>query len=276
MSASAPASSANLGHGFDTLALALDMRCKVDVSPADDWIVESGDSAFVRKVAANVTDVPHRISVKSDIPIGKGLGSSAAVAAALGAALRPEWIEKDRGELHEFVSKVEGHPDNAAAAVHGGLVSVALDGRVLHLDMHDSYRVVLTVPDVMLPTSEARAAMPQTVPVEVAARTAARAIMLIEALRDGDHALLASIGSDELHEPYRARLRPVIYELVAAAQANNASLAVISGAGPSVLAISTVSNVAQVVAGLEGQLGDRGRVFEVDVAREGVRVEAGS
>ncbi len=270
MRATAPASSANLGPGFDSLALALDIRCAVSVEQSSNWEVTTPDpDGFVHGVAHRISAEPIRVSVDSPIPAGKGLGSSAAITAALGAAIsRLGGQEADHDELFELVAGVEGHPDNAAAAVYGGLV--ATDGiRVQLLDIGGDLRIVVAVPDVALPTDEARRALPATVDFGVAARTAARAIRLVEALREGNEELLRSVGRDELHEPHRIALRPIIGELLEAATEAGALLTAMSGAGPSVIAIVTRAREAPVAKALEDAVGS-GVVLNPAVALTGV------
>ena len=196
--ASAPASSGNLGPGFDALALALDLWCRCEVGPADQWLIEeegrrsaaSPEDLVVRAVQSAVGDRPMALRIANDIPRSRGLGSSSAVAvAAAAAAFRATGTEPADRVLFELVAELEGHPDNAAAAVYGGLV-VAFDGVVHRLDLAPGLEVVLAVPDVRLSTRQAREALPDVVPHPVAARSVARSAMLVEGLRTGDPALL--------------------------------------------------------------------------------------
>lgn len=270
MKATAPASSANLGPGFDSLALALDIRCSVSVEHSSDWEVTTPDpEGFVADVARRISTDPIRVSVDSPIPASKGLGSSAAITAALGAAIsRLEGQEADHDQLFELVAGVEGHPDNAAATVYGGLVATG-GNRVHLLELGSDLRTVVAVPDVTLPTDEARRALPTAVEFGVAARTAARAVRLVEALREGNEELLRSVGRDELHEPYRIALRPIIGELLQAATEAGALFAAMSGAGPSVVAIVTQAQEASVAAALKDAVGS-GLVLNPAVALTGV------
>ena len=270
MRATAPASTANLGPGFDVLALALDIRCTVSVESADEFQVLSPDpDGFVAAVTRQLTEDPVSVTVDSSIPAGKGLGSSAAITAALGAAIaRLHGAEPVHDNLFELVADIEGHPDNAAAAVYGGLV--ATDGDQAHLlDLDPDLRVLVAVPDITLPTEEARAALPSKIAFSVAARTASRAIRLIEGLRQGDHDLLRSIGPDELHEPYRIEIRPIIGDLLDAALGAGALFSAMSGAGPSVVAIVAQPQETQVMSALSEAVGS-GVVLSPQVALTGV------
>ncbi len=275
--ASAPASSANLGAGFDCVALALDLRCRATVSVADAWSVRSGGvdpgpeaTAFVLRAAraAAGDDQPLAVEIDSDVPRSSGLGSSAAVAASVAAAAqRATGGSPTGGALYRLVAGLEGHPDNAAAVVHGGLVAVAGD-TVMRLELSPLLHPVVAVPDEELLTWEARQALPADVPHGAAARSVARAIALVEGLRSADRGLLAEAAGDELHESYRAVLAPGTAKLVAAARGAGALHAAWSGAGPSVLALALAADVESVRRALAGTLGEDGRVLtpEVDAA----------
>lgn len=256
MRATAPASSANLGPGFDVLALALDIRCSVSVESNTELEITTPDpDGFVARVVQRITSDPVRVSVSSAIPAGKGLGSSAAITAALAAAIwRLHGEEPGHDRLFEVVAEIEGHPDNAAAAVYGGLV--ATDGELTQLlEVSSALEVLIAVPETSLPTEEARKALPDTVGFELAVRTASRAIRLVEGLRQGDEDLLRSIGRDELHEPYRIELRPIIGELLDAANDAGALFTAISGAGPSVLSIVAPGQKDSVASALNDVIG---------------------
>jgi homoserine kinase len=267
--ATAPASSANLGPGFDCLALALDLRCTVRVGPASDWAVDADDrDGRLLHYARSLSADPLAIAITSEIPVGKGLGSSAAVLTALTAAIGAHTHSPlDNDEIFATVAEAEGHPDNAAAAVYGGLVHTA-GGRVRRLAMHPSLVPVVAVPDVSLPTPEARAALPASVPLAVASRTASRIALLIEGLRTGDLELLSSVGSDELHEPHRIALRPIIGELMAVARDAGAPHVAISGSGPSVLALMAQDQRSELQAAFQSV--ESTRVLSPTVAITGV------
>lgn len=268
MRATAPASSANLGPGFDCLALALELRCTVEVETADDWNVTTGDNGRLVSFAKALSTTPLSITVKSEIPVGKGLGSSSAVLGALAAAIDAhEQSERSREDLFDIVADAEGHPDNAAATVYGGLVHTVA-GKVNALELHPSIAPVVAVPDVSLPTPEARAALPATVPLEVASRTASRLVLLVEALRTGDVEVLRSIGSDELHEPHRIALRPIIGQIMDHARSAGAPFVAISGSGPSVLVLTTVDERPRMSEELEST--GLAMVMSLDIATTGV------
>ncbi len=273
--ASAPASSANLGPGFDVLALALNLRCTVSAESADEWSVLSGDepasAATVKMVRSVAGDAgPHSVRIDSEIPVGRGLGSSAAVLVATAAAISGE---ADHDDLFEVAAAVEGHPDNVAAAVFGGLVAVGADGSVSRLAVHPSLQVVVAVPDEVLSTAEARAVLPSEVSRQVAVRSAARLAMLIEGLRTADSVPLVAALGDEMHEAPRRSITETPARLIAAALDAGAAYAAWSGAGPSVIGFVVEDSIDPVTAALQDELEAAGSVLELVIDREGARVE---
>lgn len=275
-SATAPASSANLGPGFDCLGLAFELRCHVAATPAESWIIEELGTTFepepddfVRRAVDAVVGRPMKLAIDNDVPRSRGLGSSSAVmTAAAAAALRATGREPGSDELFELVAAIEGHGDNAAAAVYGGLVAVA-GGRVVHLDLDPGLVFVCGIPDMPLKTRVARGALPAVISRAAGARNVARVAFLIEGLRTGDAAALAAASGDELHEAYRTPLSPITGEMVEAAKGAGALHAAWSGAGPTAIAI--VADPGDVVAAMEKVLDGRGRVTVLEVATVGWR-----
>ncbi len=275
---SAPASSGNLGPGFDVLALALELRCTVEAAPADQWqIHEHGetyapgeDDMIVRAVDAAVGR-PMALRISNDIPRSRGLGSSSAVtAAAAAAAVRALGGEPSLRRLFEIVADLEGHGDNAAAAVYGGMVAVA-GGAIRHLEVHPDLRIVVGIPDAKLKTEEARAALSDHVDRWAASRNLARVVFLVEGLRTADPDTLAAAAGDELHEAPRHALSPVTADLMGTARRAGALHAAWSGAGPSAIAFVDSAKCAAVEASLAEVLGAGGEVRCLDVAADGLR-----
>ena len=194
--------------------------------------------------------------------------AAAAAAASAGALAIPMEVDA----LLPLVASLDGHPDNAAAAIHGGLVAVGPGGTVARLELHPSLRPVLAVPDHGLPTSQARAALPASVEREVAVRSVARIAMLVEGLRLADRTLLGEASGDELHELPRRHLHPEAEVLIAAAKRARALHACWSGAGPAVLALVEQGETEQVSETLARILGRAGRVLTPAVATSGVEV----
>ena len=283
MRARAPASSANLGPGFDALALALALHVEVVVEPADRLTVTSeGEGAHLpcdashlaARIAVEVAGHDRlRVHVRSDVPVGRGLGSSAslavAAAAAAGAADPLAW-----GHL------VDGHPENAAASVLGGLVAatVGVDGPVAaRLPLDPDLAFVVLVPDRELPTKQARGALPSEVPLADAAFNLSRLGVLVAALADRK-LLQPGLFDDRLHQAYRAAaLYPEAPRLLDGLVTAGALGSCWSGAGPSLLAIcGDVDSAGAVRAAGERLLAEAGLagrclVLEPDV--EGLRVE---
>ena len=275
--ASAPASSGNLGPGFDTLALALDLRCRVEAEPAAatgivdiDGVVRPIDDGEIVARAVAAVGPPMTLRIDSAIPRGRGLGSSAAVAAATAAAsLDAQGLDVDRDRVFHVVAELEGHGDNAAAAVYGGL-QAACTASSRHLELHPDLVPIVAIPDFELRTGDARDALPDTVGLPAAARTIARVVFLVEGLRTGDPAALAHARGDELHEAPRSALSPLTTRLVQAALDAGALHAAWSGAGPTALALVTDERADAVIDALGAVLGTVGQVRRLTVDRDGL------
>ncbi len=278
--ASAPASSANLGPGFDALALALELRCQVVAEPAERWSVDhttshspgaEADDAVVRAAQLAVGESrPLSLKVENAVPLGRGLGSSsAAYAAGALAALRAVGEEPSRDHLFRLVAELEGHPDNAAAAVYGGFVIIDGDGHPHRLPWSPGWRPVVAVPDAPFRTIDARQALPGVYPTDVVVRSLGRMGALLMGLAIHDAELLAGAAGDELHEEPRNRVRPDVAGLLSAARSAGAAHACWSGAGPSVLALASADAVDDVASALGARLANSGTVMVLDVAAEG-------
>ena len=277
--ASAPASSANLGPGFDVIALALELRCSVEATVAERWSVRHVGPEYPRGHFDSVLDAARRavgeerpmaLVVDNRIPIGRGLGSSAAAAVAgAAAAWRAVGEEAHHRAVFDLAVAMEDHPDNAAAAVYGGLVLCTPDQQVHRLPLHPGLIPILAVPAQGLSTSDARAALAGSVSRDVAVRSLGRLGALIGGLLLGDPVLLASAHGDEIHQDARNRLRPEVERLMDRARGAGALHACWSGAGPSVLALAEPETAPDVRAGLEGGIGD-GRVLELRMASSGL------
>jgi len=249
-SASAPATSANLGPAFDCMAIALEIRCTVKASPAEQWSVEhvgrfqpspgEGDGVLSAARRAVGDDHPLSMRVEADIPIGKGLGSSAAAAVAgIAAALRAVDGEAGFDHIFRLAAELEGHADNVAAAVYGGLTLVPAEGLPIRRPLQPALQVVLAVPQRSLPTEQARRVIDVVHPQDRVQRSLARVAALTSGLITGDPALLWAAHGDEIHEQPRDDISPEVADLIDIGRQAGALHAARSGAGPSVITFCT-------------------------------------
>lgn len=250
MKVRAPASIANLGTGFDVLAMAVDLWLEVDAEPAErpEWRFEGAEPPAGHPFSR----LPMRGTVRSAIPLGVGLGSSAA---ARVAALRLEGLHGT--ELLARAAEAEGHPDNVAAAIKGGVVAY-VDGRVHRLPAPD-LEIAVFVAALPSPTEEARAILGPTVSRADAVHNAGRLALLVHALHTRDGALLRPAMDDRLHQPARAALYPWLPAALAAGYAAGALGVALAGAGPSVFAFcphgrgGPVGEAIGAAAGIPGE-----------------------
>ncbi|MDA0184949.1 homoserine kinase [Solirubrobacter phytolaccae] len=234
-----PASSANLGPGFDVMGAALDLHMEVDVVETGQFAVHTDlriardrRNLIVRGFQALAPADDFEFTIRSDIPLSGGLGTSAAAIVA-GLAAADSIFELGADVLAE-ATKIEGHPDNVAAALLGGFV-LCVDGHAERFDPPPGLECLLVVPGQAVRTQKAREALPSRIPMSDAVFNIAHASMLVLGLARGDLGLVARGLGDRLHQPRRAHLYPRSWELVQEAKALGALGATISGAGPTVL-----------------------------------------
>ena len=286
-----PATSANLGPGFDAFGVALPLLAEFDMRPARAWSVTvegngaadvpaDEDNLFVvaAKAAAKTLDhnlSPQHVTQRSAIPGGRGLGASAA--AIVGGVVAANALAGEplgRRALLRIATEVEGHADNVAAALYGAF-TVALpsaDGPIAaRFAFPSAWRVCLFVPTATLSTVTARAILPKDVSRADAVFNVAHASALVAAILRSDGALLSIAMHDRLHESARIALVPALEEVVSAARGAGAFGAALSGAGPSIIAFAPVRLAPRVTAAMEeaatlaGAPG-RGRVVRVRAA----------
>ena len=279
-----PASSANLGPGYDVLAAALSLYLEVEVEETGSFSVEAKgldvpldrSNLCVRAFEwlRPADEIAFRI--RSEVPLAAGLGSSAAaIVAGLLAADHLYELAMEREDLLNHAAKVEGHPDNVAAALYGGFVVCSnLDGAVTatRLEPPQGVEGVLVIPAGQVPTDQAREALPSQVPIADAVANLAAVSDLIIGIQRSDLALIGRGLADRLHQPHRAHLYPRSMELVADAPRLGAIGATISGAGPSVLVWSFWQSTGKVVEALRKEVGDWAEVRRVPFSATGADV----
>ena len=290
-----PASSANLGPGFDALALALGVyldcrfrpaeRLSITVSGRDAAAISTGEDNLIWQTALAVAAghdsalAPIELDIRNDIPVGKGLGSSAAaLTAGVVIADRLLGLNWKRPRILDEAARLEGHPDNVAACVLGSIVASAMDSggvaRAVRMELSPRFGLGVVVPDFVLPTSEARAVLPDCYGKADAIFNVQRAALLIAALATGTTAAFPAALEDRFHQPYRLPLVPGLDHILKLRAPGLLGCA-LSGAGPSVLAFfergyqQTCDLVRQVFA-LHGH---RSEVLFADIASSGYSVE---
>jgi homoserine kinase len=234
-----PASSANLGPGFDVLACALGLHVELEVVETGRFgvVTELEIARDRRNLAVRAFELLHpadelEFRIRSNVPLSGGLGTSAAAIVA-GLLAADSMYELD-ADLLPLATRLEGHPDNVAAALLGGFVLCA-DGRAERFDVPAGLEAVLVVPHEPVRTAEARAALPADVPMSDAVFNVAHAGLLVLGLARGDWDLVARGLEDRLHQPRREHLYPRSMAVVRRARELGALGATISGAGPTVL-----------------------------------------
>jgi len=291
-----PASTANLGPGFDCLALALglyntvemtllepggELRLDIEGEGASRLSADSSNLIFRAADAARETigHEPHGLMIKANngVPLGSGMGSSAAATVAGLAAANALWDGPlSRSDLLRLAYRIEGHPDNAAAALFGGLTMVsAVEDELMHTTIDvPPLKVAIALPNVRLSTADAREALPKNVPLKDAVFNIGRAAFVVQSLQRGDYEMLGWAMADKLHQPYRRKLIPGFEAAVTAARAAGAAAVVLSGAGPSVAAFAPDKHteIASAMKAAFESVGVSCRTFVLPVDRQGVQI----
>jgi homoserine kinase len=298
-----PATSANLGAGYDCLAVALEIVDRVEVEclarpGAGVEIAVEGEgagelpddrsNAFVVALERGLAEVRGdgagelgwRIQMHNRIPLARGLGSSAAATVGgllAGAALAGESLGVERALA--LATEIEGHPDNAAAALLGGFTIAAHRGTptAIRFDVPRDLRTILFIPDLRLATRDMRAALPELVPLADAVANLQQVALGVAGLAGGSADGLRHLTIDRLHEPYRATVFPQLPALVAAAREAGALGACLSGAGSTIIAfadsLSVLTRIEGALRAAAADLDLTGRVELVAPRNTGARVE---
>jgi len=271
-----PASSANLGPGFDVLAAALGLHVELEVAETGRFAVHT-DLQIARdrrNLAVRAFETLHpaddfEFTIRSQVPLSGGLGTSAAAYVA-GLMAADSIFELDVGLL-PAATRLEGHPDNAAAALLGGFVACVGD-RAARFEVPAGLEAILVVPHKTVRTAKARAAMPAQVPLTDAVHNVGHASLLVLGLLQGDWDLVAAGLQDRLHQPRRASLYPQSMALLRRARDIGALGATISGAGPSVLVWTHYETTGAVMAKLKPATAGWAQVMHVPFEPQGAFV----
>lgn len=285
-----PASTANIGSGFDTLGMALNLYNTFTFEEIPEGLEIVGceekynneDNLIYLSLRKALDEMDHKISgvritVESDIPVSGGLGSSASciVGGVIGAnelAGRP--FSKE--ELLKVATSIEGHPDNVAPAIFGGLVvSIMNDEDVIHntIDVADGLKFVALISDLCLSTKEAREALPKEITLKDGIFNVSRVSLLISALSNGKFDLLEYGLQDKFHQPYRSKLIPDFEDIMALCKKHNALGTFLSGAGPTIMVIIDEDNedfVTELEKDLKSMKSNR-KIKEMTMDLEGAR-----
>jgi homoserine kinase len=289
---SIPATTANLGPGFDCLGLALGLRNEIWLTavPQPGLTIEiNGEGAghiptdatnLAVQAAERVFELVGKrpsglhITQHNHIPVSSGLGSSAAT--TLGGILAANALvdgSLSEQQLVELAVTMEGHPDNVVPAFYGGLTLSVMDGDSLHVETIavPPMQVVIVLPDFDLPTAQARAALPAQIPLRDAIFNISRVGLVLRALERGDFAALALAMQDKIHQPYRLPLVPGMDDVFAVAKEMGATAVTLSGAGPSVAAFAPDNHeaIAQAIQAAFANAGLTSRTWIAPAENQG-------
>lgn len=289
-----PASTANLGPGFDCLGMALSVYIWIAMKPAVSKTVvrtygseldglPTDENNLIVKVANQVfaevgmSPVPLEVDMYSEIPLTRGLGSSAsAIVGALVAANALIGKPLSDQRLFEMATAIEKHPDNVGASLFGGLIVASWDGSKTHhvcLQPNEALSTVVAIPRFHLETKQARNVLPREFSMADAVHNVSRSSLLVAALCTGQFELLHEAMQDRMHQPYRAPLIPGMSQLLAEASQHGAYGAALSGAGPTLIALTPKhKSNAPLIAFMKRTLAEHGveaDVFELKPCLDG-------
>lgn len=282
-----PATSANVGPGFDSVGIAVTRYLTIEVlESADAWFIEHDLGAGIPTDEKNLllstalsisTDMqPHRIKMTSQVPLARGLGSSSSViVAGIELANQLANLQLLDAEKLRIATEIEGHPDNVAPAIFGNMVIASYIGEDVQYVTADfpSCDLVAFVPSYQLKTSDSRNVLPKEWSYKEAVAASSVANVAIAALLKGDLLTAGrSIESDHFHERYRQSLVKEFPQVKEVAHAHGAYATYLSGAGPTIMNLLAPEHTAAFVAALE-KLGLDGQIFQLKIDTFGVRVE---
>ena len=293
-----PATSANLGPGFDSLGLALDLWNETVIRLAIEFTVQVkgegaeklslGENNLIIQSAQKLADCvgkhlpPFHVDCVNHIPLSSGLGSSAA-AKLTGLLAANSLLGKplSSAEILDLATEMEGHPDNVAPALLGGLVVSTMDHgnvmahKIVGAENAPALCITVVFPEFHLPTQESRTALPQQVSLKDAVHNISRTVLVAEAFRNGNVELLGKAMTDTLHQPHRLPLIPGAQAAMDAAKAAGAAAAALSGAGPSVIAFSSKqdSAIGEAMKRAFEERGLQARIFPLKMSNHGAEIQ---
>lgn len=264
-----PASTSNLGPGYDALGMALSLTATFTFEPSDILVVDGCPEAYrnadnlviqgFRKVYEKVGKAvpPVHLTIESDVPVARGLGSSSTcIAGGMAAANAMLGNPLTMDDLFQLCTIFEGHPDNAAPAFFGGLTASFMhDNKAVAVPFtpNPDWRFVAIIPDYEVRTEEARRIVPKEISLAAGVHTMSHAIAMIRGLETGDEALVGKACVDQLHEPYRRQLIAEYDILRDMALEAGAATFFISGSGSTLIAVTRSENVAQNIVDTVGK-----------------------
>ena len=282
-----PATSANVGPGFDSVGIAVTRYLTIEVlEPADAWLIEhdlgagipTDEKNLLLSTALSIAPAiqPHHIKMTSEVPLARGLGSSSSViVAGIELANQLANLQLSDAEKLRIATKIEGHPDNVAPAIFGNLVVASYIGEDVQYVTADfpTCDLVAFVPSYQLKTSDSRNVLPTEWSYKEAVAASSVANVAIAALLKGDLVTAGrSIELDHFHERYRQSLVKEFPQVKEVAHQHDAYATYLSGAGPTIMNLLAPEHAAAFVAALE-KLGLDGQIFQLKIDTFGVRVE---
>jgi homoserine kinase len=274
---SVPASTSNLGPGFDSLGLALCLHNQVTVTPA----VELPDDVFVREAAnaffeaAGMPPSPFACGVEGEVPRSRGLGSSVTVRLGLLHGLNELYGSGLTAlQIYELCCKLEGHPDNAAASAFGGFTICRPDGGLQRHEIDSTLQFVLLIPEIELSTNEARRAVPLNFSRADAVHNLSCAASVAAAIASRRYEHLEGCFSDRIHQPYRGKFLPFLEPVISAGVAAGALGGWLSGSGSTVACavLPEKCDVEKVAAAMAGACEFQAKTRVVQADNCGVRI----
>ncbi|MBY5035083.1 homoserine kinase [Streptococcus gallolyticus] len=286
MKITVPATSANIGPGFDSIGVALSKYLTIEIlEEREDWFVEHDleyvptdkYNLLIKTALAVKADLqPHRVKMMSDIPLARGLGSSSSViVAGIELANQLGQLHLTNQEKLEIATKIEGHPDNVAPAIFGNMVVASCVDKKINAVVVDfpETAFVAFIPDYQLRTSDSRNVLPNQLSYKKAIAASAIANVAVAALLKGDMVTAGkAIESDMFHEQFRQKLVKEFHTIKTIGRQNGAYATYLSGAGPTVMVLAPLEKVDQIIAHISSENFD-GKICQLLVDTRGIVVE---